>query len=97
VRLGGDEFLIVLADVPPALVRGVAEQVAQRVCEGFTEPFDLGGTSFQTSTSIGIGVYPDNARDGKSLVQTADWGMYASKRAGRGGYTFFEGPGLEAA
>jgi diguanylate cyclase (GGDEF)-like protein/PAS domain S-box-containing protein len=97
VRLGGDEFLIVLADVPPALVRGVAEQVAQRVCEGFTEPFDLGGTSFQTSTSIGIGVYPDNARDGKSLVQTADWGMYASKRAGRGGYTFFEGPGREAA
>ena len=76
-------------------------QVRQRaVAQFFRErvpPFDLGQDSFATSTSIGIGIYPDNARDARTLVQAADWGMYASKRAGRGGYTFFEGPALEAA
>ncbi len=90
VRLGGDEFVIVLGDVPSDVAETVAEGVARRVCEQMARPFDV-GNAFQTSASIGIALYPANALDAKGLVNAADWGMYASKRAGRGGYTFAQG------
>ncbi len=90
VRLGGDEFLIVLGDVPAESAAAVAEGVARRVCQAFERPFDVGG-GFATSSSIGIGLFPADAHDAKSLLSSADLGMYASKRAGRGGWTFASG------
>ena len=90
VRLGGDEFLIVLGDVPVESAATVAEGVARRVCQAFERPFDVGG-GFTTSSSIGIGLFPADAHDAKSLLSSADLGMYASKRAGRGGWTFASG------
>jgi diguanylate cyclase (GGDEF)-like protein/PAS domain S-box-containing protein len=90
VRLGGDEFLIVLGDVPAESAAAVAEGVARRVCQAFERPFDVGG-GFTTSSSIGIGLFPADAHDAKSLLSSADLGMYASKRAGRGGWTFASG------
>ena len=90
VRLGGDEFLIVLGDVPAESAAAVAEGVARRVCQAFERPFDVGG-GFTTSSSIGIGLFPVDAHDAKSLLSSADLGMYASKRAGRGGWTFASG------
>jgi diguanylate cyclase (GGDEF)-like protein/PAS domain S-box-containing protein len=90
VRLGGDEFLIVLGDVPVESAATVAEGVARRVCQAFERPFDVGG-GFTTSSSIGIGLFPADAHDAKSLLSAADLGMYASKRAERGGWTFASG------
>ena len=90
VRLGGDEFLIVLGDVPAESAAAVAEGVARRVCLAFERPFDVGG-GFTTSSSIGIGLFPVDAHDAKSLLSSADLGMYASKRAGCGGWTFASG------
>ena len=49
VRLGGDEFLIVLGDVPAESAAAVAEGVARRVCQAFERPFDVGG-GFTTSS-----------------------------------------------
>ena len=90
VRLGGDEFLIVLGDVPAESAASVAEGVARRVCRAFERPFDV-GDGFSTSASIGIGLFPVDAHDAKTLLSAADLGMYASKRAGRGGWTFASG------
>ena len=45
------------------------------------------------TASIGIGVYPDDGRDGETLVKNADTAMYQAKENGRNGYQCFQ-PGL---
>ena len=92
-RLGGDEFLILLADLegPPPAGHGLvlAELVASRIHESLQRPFQLGDTEFYISASIGISVYPLDARDAHSLVMHADQAMYRSKKTGAGGYVVF--------
>ncbi len=92
-RLGGDEFLILLADLegPPPAGHGLilAELVASRIHESLERPFQLGDTEFYISASIGISLFPLDARDAHSLVKHADQAMYRSKKTGAGGYVVF--------
>jgi diguanylate cyclase (GGDEF)-like protein/PAS domain S-box-containing protein len=93
-RMGGDEFLVLLPDLPghPATTAGsssegaiaVAEAVATRIHECFGQPFVLGETEYFASTSIGISVYPLDAEGSRSLLRNADAAMYRSKKAGPG-------------
>ena len=104
-RQGGDEFMILLSDLErggvgagdapdPAVV--VAEAVAVRVREAMTQPFDLGGTAFYATGSIGISLFPQDATDAPSLLKNADHAMYQSKRHEPGGYTVFATRGEDA-
>jgi diguanylate cyclase (GGDEF)-like protein/PAS domain S-box-containing protein len=83
-RLAGDEFVVLLTDLPRSGAVEVAERFAERVQAALAEPFDLAGSQFSTSASIGVAVYPEHASDAWSLLKAADTGMYASKRAGAG-------------
>ncbi|HEX6131814.1 MAG TPA: EAL domain-containing protein [Actinomycetota bacterium] len=92
-RQGGDEFLLLLADLdrtsPLADGDGaliVAESVATRVQRALEAPFDVDGTELYVTASIGISVFPIDAADGPSLLRNADTAMYRSKEAGPGGY-----------
>ena len=88
-RQGGDEFLLLLADLERGIgpVAGtdagllVAESVATRVHEALQEPFDLGGVEFFTSASLGVSLFPQDATDAISLLKNADTAMYQSKKA----------------
>jgi diguanylate cyclase (GGDEF)-like protein len=98
-RQGGDEFLVLLADIkggserPPAGSSGagyvVAELAAKRIQEALRAPFDLSGHQVYTSASIGLSLYPADAADAVSLLKNADTAMYWSKRSGPGGYRIF--------
>jgi diguanylate cyclase (GGDEF)-like protein len=97
-RLSGDEFLLLLADIErgtAALAGGpdtgllIAESVAARVREALEQPFDLGGSEFFVSASIGISLYPQDASDAESLLRNADAAMYRSKEFERGGYVIY--------
>ncbi len=80
-RLGGDEFAVVLA----GLVNEVdARRVADRIRETLSEPFILDDVRLQSNASIGIALYPEQARDVATLIQRADVAMYMAKRAGAG-------------
>jgi diguanylate cyclase (GGDEF)-like protein len=83
-RLAGDEFVVLLSDLPAAEAGAIAGHVAGRVQAALSEAYSLTGQPFATTASIGIAVYPDHAGDAAGLVEAADAGMYASKRAGRG-------------
>ena len=91
VRLGGDEFVLVLGDVPAAAAGDIASAVAARVHLELRAPFRLDGVKLQTSTSVGIAIFPADGTDPVSMLNAADSGMYASKRAGRGGTSFARG------
>ncbi len=97
-RLSGDEFLLLLADLDRgagAMGAGpdsgllIAESVAARVREALEQPFDLGGSEFFVSASMGISLYPQDASDAETLLRNADAAMYRSKEFERGGYVVY--------
>ncbi len=92
-RPGGDEFLMLLADldqVSPVIDENgaaiSAQAVAHRVLEAFEAPFEVDGTELYVTASIGISVYPLDAADATSLLRNADSAVYLAKETGPGGY-----------
>jgi diguanylate cyclase (GGDEF)-like protein len=81
-RLGGDEFGMILPGAGPE----VAAQVARRIVSAFEAPFVLDGTAMQVAVSLGVAVFPKHGDDPDTLVEAADFAMYAAKDGG--GATF---------
>jgi diguanylate cyclase (GGDEF)-like protein/PAS domain S-box-containing protein len=80
-RQGGDEFLMLLADLERGLQEmSVAEMVAERVRTTLRDPFDIEGTQFFASGSIGISIFPQDGLDADTLLRNADSAMYRAKR-----------------
>ena len=76
-RTGGDEFSIILAE-PTS--REQATYVVRSLLQFIAAPIQLGnGESAQIGASVGIAVYPDDAKDMKSLCVEADLRMYDAK------------------
>jgi diguanylate cyclase (GGDEF)-like protein/PAS domain S-box-containing protein len=91
-RQGGDEFLVLVGD----LERGTggdddavrtAGFVADRIADAFLAPFHLAGIAVHATSSIGISVFPEDARDAQGLMRNADAAMYMNKRMGSARYT----------
>jgi diguanylate cyclase (GGDEF)-like protein/PAS domain S-box-containing protein len=85
-RSGGDEFIIVLADV--AQLDDVTG-VANRIVDSFSLPFAIDGRELYASASIGISVFPYDGADVDSLIRCADTAMYQAKDSGRNNFQFF--------
>ena len=92
-RPGGDEFLLLLADLerigPVAGVdAGVAasEAVAARIHEALQEAFEVAETELYVTASLGISIFPNDGKDGVTLLKRAETAMFRSKQAGPGGY-----------
>ena len=86
VRLGGDEFTIILTEIEQA---HQASMVAQRIVEMLSQPFELAGTEINVGASIGIAMYPVDGTSADSLIKSADLAMYEAKQRGRNNYQFF--------
>lgn len=85
-RLGGDEFLIILANViDPEIISGIAIKVQEKL--GTT--FKIDGHELTTSVSIGITVYPNDGKDFDSLLKKADTALYKAKESGRNTHQFY--------
>lgn len=86
-RHGGDEFLILLADVgDPANAGRLAEQILVELAR----PYRIAGHELIVTPSIGITVWPTDAEELPELVRQADMAMYHSKSMGRNQYSFFK-------
>jgi len=85
-RTGGDEFVVVLADL--AREEDVAI-VAQKLIGVVASPLSVEGREFLISTSIGVTVFPRDATDPETLLKYADAALYRAKDRGRGCVAFF--------
>jgi diguanylate cyclase (GGDEF)-like protein/PAS domain S-box-containing protein len=85
-RYGGDEFLILLADLRKA---ADAYIVAQKVIEGLNSPIEVQGRQVHLSGSIGVSVFPQDGETPEALISNADVAMYRAKELGRNTYQFF--------
>lgn len=86
VRLGGDEFTIILEQAG----RSEIIDIADRIIDGISKPFYIDGISMNlVQASIGISVFPEDGTTVDTLVQHADDAMYEVKRAGKAHYRFY--------
>ena len=83
-RVGGDEFVVVQC----GLRQGIeAVQLAQRIIDLMTEPFDIGGQRISLGVSIGIAMASTAAESPKNLLTRADDALYRTKRRGRNDFS----------
>jgi diguanylate cyclase (GGDEF)-like protein/PAS domain S-box-containing protein len=81
-RLGGDEFLLVLTDIPGS---HVAMTVADRICTLLESSFELAGGSVQLRGSVGVACSASGeSATAEELVRRADAAMYLSKSQRQG-------------
>ncbi|MCU0588799.1 MAG: EAL domain-containing protein [Syntrophobacteraceae bacterium] len=85
-RIGGDEFLLVLA---PMRLTADAEKAARRILKALTEPFHVQGHQLYIGASVGISIHPDDGTDPSILQKNADISMYVAKNEGGNGFKFF--------
>ena len=86
-RQGGDEFIILLAEIEHAEDAALS---AQKVLTALAIPHRIDQHDLYISVSIGICIYPDDGSDATSLIKGADMAMYRTKENGGNDYTFFE-------
>jgi diguanylate cyclase (GGDEF)-like protein/PAS domain S-box-containing protein len=79
-RLGGDEFLVAVTGLDLVTARATAEDIADQLADAVRQPAEVRGQLVTVSTSIGISVFPEDAREFGRLVHVADARMYALKQ-----------------
>jgi diguanylate cyclase (GGDEF)-like protein/PAS domain S-box-containing protein len=82
-RVGGDEFIILLSQVPSA---EVPAQIAEKLISVVSQPYKIEEHELTVTASVGISIYPDDGKDAGSLMRNADASMYSAKEAGRNRY-----------
>ncbi|WP_024872105.1 putative bifunctional diguanylate cyclase/phosphodiesterase [Tolumonas lignilytica] len=85
-RQGGDEFILLLTDLPELEAVGV---FLRELIAHFAESFQIDGHTLTTSISVGAAIYPEDGADFETLLKKADMAMYWAKDAGRNTYRFF--------
>ena len=87
VRQGGDEFLVLVRDLPTAS-RENAEAVGQRIADAMHAPFALGAAELLVDASVGVSLFPADAETGETLRKHADAAMYEAKAGGGGVHVY---------
>nr|WP_075290394.1 EAL domain-containing protein [Pararhizobium arenae] len=85
-RIGGDEFVVVVTDVPE---KAYLEKLSQRIIHEMRQPVDYNGFPCRFGVSIGIATAGDLAVDERKLLVNADIALYRAKENGRNRFEFF--------
>ena len=80
-RVGGDEFAVLLEDLPDG-----PDEIAERIVEAMAMPFAVSGRAASVSASVGVVVFDGVRHTAEQLLHDADTVMYTAKRAGKGEY-----------
>ena len=85
-RQGGDEFVVLLSKTTHS---NDAHVIAEKIREVGSEPFRIAQQDLYITTSIGIAVFPDDAKDTSGLLKCSDMAMYAAKDSGKNSFQFY--------
>ncbi|MBB4285382.1 EAL domain-containing protein [Roseospira goensis] len=82
----GDEFTVILENVDGE--EEVAE-IAHRMLEDLSRPFEVDGREIYTSGSIGVVIYPQTRGGISNLLRNVDTAVNFAKKKGRNNYQFY--------
>jgi diguanylate cyclase (GGDEF)-like protein/PAS domain S-box-containing protein len=86
-RIGGDEFVAVLADLEKV---EDCQPVLERLLLAASSPVTIEDNIVNVSASIGVTVYPQDSVDADLLMRHADQAMYVAKELGKNRYHLFD-------
>ena len=86
-RQGGDEFVVLLSEIPHPEDAAVS---ARKILLLLNAPHSIEGHDLDIDGSIGISIYPDDGEDAETLIKNADAAMYHAKENGRNNFQFFK-------
>jgi diguanylate cyclase (GGDEF)-like protein len=86
-RTGGDEFVVIQCEVPQPAASG---ELAHRLVEALSLPFDVGNKLVVMGGSIGIALFPGDGETADDLLKHSDIALYRAKADGRGIFRLFE-------
>jgi diguanylate cyclase (GGDEF)-like protein/PAS domain S-box-containing protein len=87
-RIGGDEFVAVLVDLPDVTA---CEPLLARLLAAAAQPMVLEQHTLQVSASLGVTFYPQPGDvDADHLLRQADQAMYQAKLAGKNRFHVFD-------
>lgn len=78
-RLGGDEFVVILDQVAES---SLAARIAEKLLASCSGAYELHGTPWTVTLSVGISRYPRDAVEMEALLRCADKAMYRAKVSG---------------
>ena len=85
-RLGGDEFGLLCEQ---CLGAPQTASLAQQLLNSLELPFNVDGHELYMSASIGISLFPTNAKNLEQVLRNADSALFKAKSSGREGYAFY--------
>jgi diguanylate cyclase (GGDEF)-like protein/PAS domain S-box-containing protein len=91
VRMGGDEFVVILKGVQDT---GQVNETAERINQALSAPMVVDGRTLVTTVSIGVSLYPHDGADMGELLRHSDTAMYQAKDRGRNNFQLFS-PGMD--
>ena len=86
-RFGGDEFAVVLDGMDDSYS---AAYVCKKILSLFISPIQTKQHQLNITLSIGVSIFPDDAKDSTTLFKYADIAMYKAKNAGRNTYRHYK-------
>lgn len=86
-RIGGDEFTLLQKNIKDIDDISV---LANKILSSVSKPIVISNKKFNITLSIGISIYPKDAKEKKELLRKADTAMYVVKENGRNGFKLFE-------
>lgn len=84
-RIDGDEFTVLLQHHDQAEV----EVLCQRIIQLLKQPFNISNHELLLGTSIGISLYPDSAKDARTMISQSDIAMHQAKRMGGNTFQYY--------
>lgn len=85
-RLGGDEFLCVMPAIDDL---SAAQDLAGRLVDCLSQPFQLEADLASIGASVGIAMFPAHGDTVDALIACADNALYDAKHGGRNGYRVY--------
>ena len=85
-RLGGDEFQVLLPDMDD---RGALGELANRIVQSISQPYQINGRRAIIGTSVGIAIAPYDGVEADELTRAADMALYSAKETRGGTFCFF--------
>jgi diguanylate cyclase (GGDEF)-like protein/PAS domain S-box-containing protein len=85
-RLGGDEFQVLLPDMDD---RGTLGELANRIVQSISQPYQINGRRAIIGTSVGIAIAPYDGLEADDLTRSADMALYSAKETRGGTFCFF--------